>query len=1155
MERFQFDSNEFRLIEESCIPYAVYQFLDKRVVTVALSAGFCEVFGFSDKKDAYALMDQNMYRDTHPEDMARIADAAHCFATEGGQYSVIYRTLIDGEYHIVHALGKHIYKDGNVRLAVIWYTDEGVYDEKNEAIFNRALEKELVRYGDKFKNAYDQRTGLPGMNYFFELAQEGWKQLVSIGESPALVYFDLNGMKNFNARYGYAEGDKVLLNLAGLLTDHFSNENCCRIGGDHFAVFTKESGLEENLKQIFSEFERANIGKNIPVRAGIYLHRMGEAGIGVACDRAKMACDINRDSVESKYTYFNEEMLEETERRHYIIERLDKALEEGFVQVYYQPIVRTVNGCVCDEEALARWIDPVKGFLSPGDFIPILEEAGLIYKLDLYMTEQILKKMKRQEEAGLYLVPCSVNISRSDFESCDIVEEIKNRVDAAGIDREKITIEITESVIGSDISYMKKQVERFHELGFKVWMDDYGSGYSSPDILQEIPFDTIKLDMQFMRHFDHGEKSKIIISELIRMATGLGIETVAEGVETKEQADFLKDVGCTKLQGFHFCKPIPMEKILERYETGTQIGFENPLEAGYFSAIGSTNLFDMTVTDSEEHFGDYFNTMPMAVLEIGKEKMSVIRSNQSYREFIRNNFDLTKVDVEERLDTMKSGRGAAFAKAIMQCAEDGKQVVTDERTKDGKRVHLFMRRIAVNPVTKVKALAVVVLGVADETMMGAGLTYAHVAQALSADYIDLYYVNLENNRYIEYRPDAGESDMVIARRGNDFFNSSRQEACKAIYEEDRESFLQSFEKEHILRSIDEHGAYTCTYRLLMGDDPVYVNMKAIYIGTGKRHIIIGVNNVDVQMKGQEALEHLKEERATYSRIMALSGDYICFYTVDPETDHYIEFSATADYESLGVAKEGDHFFDSSKREGQRTIFFEDRDLFLNHFTKENIFDKIHKNGLFVMNYRLVINEEPRYVCLKAALVTEEGKQQLIIGLSDIDAQVKRDQEYAYNLSAARNRANLDELTGVKNKHAYIDVEKELNKMIDEHNVPPFAIVVLDLNGLKNVNDTLGHQAGDEFLKKGCAMICEIFRNSPVFRVGGDEFVVFVRGNDYDRIDLLMEKLQEKNREHQASGDVVVAGGMARFENDVSVEIMFKRADDLMYKNKAELKKI
>ena len=194
-----------------------------------------------------------------------------------------------------------------------------------------------------------------------------------------------------------------------------------------------------------------------------------------------MAGNVNRNSYVSVYEYFTEKLQEKDAIRQYILDNLDRAMQEKWIKAYLQPIVRAVNEKVCDVEALARWVDPEKGVLSPASFIPVLEDAGLIYKLDLYMLDEVLLSIRRQLEDGIFVVPHSINLSRSDFDACDMVEEIRRRVDTAGVSRDRISIEITESIIGSDFDFMKTQIERFQALGFPVWMDDFGSGYSSLD--------------------------------------------------------------------------------------------------------------------------------------------------------------------------------------------------------------------------------------------------------------------------------------------------------------------------------------------------------------------------------------------------------------------------------------------------------------------------------------------------------------------------------------------------------------------------------------------------------------------------------------------------------------------------------------------------
>ena len=432
-------------------------------------------------------------------------------------------------------------------------------------------------------------------------------------------------------------------------------------------------------------------------------------------------------------------------------------------------------------------------------------------------------------------------------------------------------------------------------------------------------------------------------------------------------------------------------------------------------------------------------------------------------------------------------------------------------------------------------------------------TYSNIVRALSADYTFLYYVNLETDRFVEYNTGGKGREMAEARREDDFFNASRRDARKMLHPADQDVFIKAFTKENILRCINKNGTFTLTYRLLVNGVPSYVNMKATRMEGDEKHIIIGVNNVDAQMKMQEEAARIQEERITYSRITALSGGYIGIYTVDPVTDYYEEYSATRDYEGLGIAKKGEDFFGHSRQEIRRLLYPEDLDRVLSMLTKENVMREIEQNGVFELIYRLMINDTPTYVSLKVAMVEEKGGKRLIAGVSNIDARMRREQEYAKNLTQARNQANRDALTGVKNKHAYADTEAQLDRHIKEKQSVEFAISIFDVNGLKKVNDTQGHQAGDQYIRKGCQIICNIFKHSPVFRIGGDEFAVISQGDDYKNAESLLEKVAELNEKNAATGDVTLAGGMSKYCNDSSVADVFKRADALMYENKKMLK--
>ena len=842
VDEHRFFDTERAVIEGMPAPLAVYQFLDKHVVALALSDGFCRLFGYQDKQSAYDGMNHMMYRDTHPDDVARIEDAAFRFASEGEPYDVVYRTKDHAAsgYKIVHAIGEHVYTAEGIRLAYVWYTDEGAYSgeiDAQEAELNKSLSKALREEGILKASHHDYLTGLPRMTYFFELAEAARTSILEEGGHPALLYMDLCGMKFYNNEYGFAAGDKLLQSFAKLLIATFNNERCGHLGADHFTAVAQMEGLEETLQGFFDELEKLNGGYSIPVHVGIYPDEVEVVPANAACDRAKFACSAVQNLYASSFSYYKQEERDRAELRQHVLSNLDRALEEKWVQVYYQPIIRAVNRRVCDEEALSRWIDPERGLLPPIDFIPALEDAGLAYKLDLYVLEQVLEKIKTLKERGHYVVSQSINLSRSDFDNCDIVEEVCKRVDAAGIDRGSITIEITESTISQDFDFMKAQVARFQELGFPVWIDDFGSGYSSLDVLQSIKFDLIKFDMSFMQRLSEDNASRIVLTELVKMATVLGVGTLCEGVETIEQARFLQEIGCSRLQGYLFSKPLPLLELLEWHKSEGGLEHENPEEAPYYDLMGRVNLYDLNVImpEGENPSRSFFSTLPMGIIEIKGNTTRFVRCNQSYREFAKRFF---YIDLAFEGTEFVEYDATFMYNIVRTCCEMGTRSFYDERMPDGSIVHSFARRVGINPINGNVAVAIVVLSIMDANE---GATYTEIARALAANYYRIYYVDLATDNFVEYSSTSGEEELAVERHGEDFFNAARGDAMTRVYEEDREHFLASFSKEQVLCELDDQGVFMLEYRLIESGSPVHASMKAMRMQPDEGRAIFAVS--------------------------------------------------------------------------------------------------------------------------------------------------------------------------------------------------------------------------------------------------------------------------------------------------------------------------
>ena len=677
--------------------------------------------------------------------------------------------------------------------------------------------------------------------------------------------------------------------------------------------------------------------------------------------------------------------VESSEKRvdlpdRYFNENLERALAEDWIRVHYMPIVRASNGRVCHEEALARWIDPDKGMILPDGFIPALEKTRQIYRLDLYVLDSVLEKIRIQMNAGLYVVPISVNLSRIDFEVCDIVDEVCRRVDGSGISRDRIIIELTEDVIGENFDYLKEQIERFQQEGFSVWMDDFGSGYSSLNILQDINFDHIKLDMRFLKRFDR-DRSRIIVKELVRMAMALGIKTVAEGVETAEHVEFLREIGCNEMQGYYFCRPLSLEELLRRYEEGRQIGFENPEERDYYDAIGTINLYDMSVIVREDaeskSIRQYFDMLPIAVYETDESGFTLVRGNQAYMQFEKQFFEAVEAGHRFAYEDYVGKVGEKYANSVSHCARTGDKVFFDENLDNAHKMHAVVSRIAENPVTGRVACATVILDVVEPDKDSA-VDFAQVAKALSTDYLYLYYVNVRTDEYVEY--ENFTKKFNINKNGRDFFGVSREKAMNVVVPDELDMFMQVFTKENVLKALKEHGAFTHSYRLIRDGEPIYVSMKAVMMGKDGDHMIIGVNSINAQMKFQAEYNRVREEGKAYSRIMALVGDFIATYVVDPATGSFEEYSTTGEYDKLDLSKSGEDFFADAREKSMRVIYSEDRDLFNAMFTRDKVIREAERKGSFEMIYRLLLNDRPEYVSLRASLIEESDGRKLLVGI-------------------------------------------------------------------------------------------------------------------------------------------------------------------------------
>ena len=430
----------------------------------------------------------------------------------------------------------------------------------------------------------------------------------------------------------------------------------------------------------------------------------------------------------------------------------------------------------------------------------------------------------------------------------------------------------------------------------------------------------------------------------------------------------------------------------------------------------------------------------------------------------------------------------------------------------------------------------------------ASATYAQIAGALASRYEVIYHINIDTNEYTQYSASEQYSRLGTTKQGTDFFADAAADIRIYIHPDDVQHTLERLARDRLLNDLKRNGTVNISYRQQLNGKHQHVNMLVVQPRNDTHHIVIGVYNTDAQVRREQ---QIKEQNRTFSDIaMALARQYEVIYHVNTKTNEYTEYSTSEKYSKLKVGAKGKDFFADTQVNMQRDIYPDDLPMMMKAMEKDNILKTLSASGKAFLNYRLMIDGRPQFMTLYA-VCPKGDPEHIIITIANVDAAKRM--ELAYE--EAMNLANRDALTSVKNKRAYAQVEEELDKEIESGDYPPFGIVVCDLNGLKQVNDTQGHKAGDDFIRATCRIICNIYAHSPVFRIGGDEFAVLLRGRDYDRRTSLAKQLTEELDENLHEGIRPLAFGMSEFdrEKDLRVQDVFERADALMYEDKKACK--
>lgn len=414
---------------------------------------------------------------------------------------------------------------------------------------------------------YDRLTGMYSKEFFYQKAREILD--ANPDKDYTIVCSNIENFKLYNDTFGREAGDRLLKESAKGMQMYIGDEGICgRYGADRFMCM-RESGQEKSDREHIFGSTSSNIEKkieNLSAKWGIYEITDRTVPVEKMCDRALLAAENIKGQYNIPYAVYDDNLRNKLLKEKAITDAMEKALENGEFLVYYQPKYSLNDDRMSGAEALVRWVHPEWGFMNPGEFIPLFEKNGFIPRLDKYIWEQVCIKLREWKEKGYGLLPVSVNISRADVYHLDLADTLLTITQKYGVNPELLHLEITESAYADNPNQIIATVDNLRKLGFIVEMDDFGSGYSSLNMLNQMEIDVLKLDMEFIRNEMTKPSNQSILRFVVGMAHWMNLSVVAEGVESKAQVDRLREIGCDYVQGYYFAKPMPVNEFEDLFK-------------------------------------------------------------------------------------------------------------------------------------------------------------------------------------------------------------------------------------------------------------------------------------------------------------------------------------------------------------------------------------------------------------------------------------------------------------------------------------------------------------------------------------------------------------------------------------------------------------
>lgn len=772
------------------------------------------VFGCSSFEDFLETTGGSFDVLVHPEDRGRVVkDIRDQIAGSPEKLDFVNYRIVkkDGSVQWVEEFGHRVFVPGVGAVFYVFFLD----NDTKYKIYD-----------------IDSLTGLPGKTRFMQHAAMTMAMASLDPKSPplAFLYVNIHNFNFYNLRNGSERGNQFLIKMAEVLRKHFPNSLVSRFTDDHFVVLSSLRSVEALIPSITGRIHELYDASHLDVKFGIYRVEDLHVPVESACGMAQMACDSIRELPDQHICFYSSDMNEKKILRGYIIDHFREALEKRWIQVYFQPVIRTVSGTLASVEALSRWKDPERGMISPGIYVPLLEESRQAKKLDLYVLEEICRRYRAQKDGGRVVIPTSFNLSRVDFFQGSIFDEVEDIRKRYQVPRNMLYVEVTESAFVREGEVIRKEIERFRSAGYEVWMDDFGSGYSSLNTLKDYNFDEIKIDMAFLS--SSSEKSRNIIKAIIRMAKEIGIHTLVEGVETEEQVRFIRSVGCELIQGYYYGKPMTLDELKETQKKKGWV-VETPDLRQYYGSLKSV---------------DFLTDKSMAVVEYTGNHLHYLFANQEFMKSLRS---AGVESLEKSEDSINGATGPigknirSFMGSLAQSAGDRTMTYTE----NGQYMKLEVRHLAQEGNTHLGLAFLTNITINEKENEAVSLDW--VMRNIFYLYQAVNLVDPEGNAAI---PLVNNSpyQKYFQRRHAGLTEMTKQYASVMVHPDDRQRFLEFCNLSNIRQRIheDSYGTVVGCFRTLGNDRQYHWNIHSILPvqRKGKTYLLYTVRNSPLDEK-------------------------------------------------------------------------------------------------------------------------------------------------------------------------------------------------------------------------------------------------------------------------------------------------------------------